>query len=556
MSNKKSKTKAPTAPVVTEATSEQVAPKESKSKRLSLFKLSRKTLPVYGLIILLLGTGVYALVNRQTTKVLAPAKQQKLAGDTSLLEGRTLVRYKTDDAYEKNSSGQIKTVTIKDEVRNVRQKSFSITLEKDNKTQNIVLDSSVFEFGATNDGRLYALSCSTPERGEAGFDNPSFTVQFYDTNGKKLTQTSWHQEDVARPAAVGQYCQPAPSYFNVKTDGRPDFTPRGYGRVHVDDINYKVVFAKADGSLQDVDTETDTDIDVPLGSTPDKKLFLYNRVSAKRTEDGCGSVISLPYKVVDYSGLINELHAVDLTTGTDTLVGTEASFGVDKHRINLSQIGYFSIDSARYYLVEGTHVGCGMGESRPIRIAYIDLKTMKLGTISSPAGKEYADYCFSRDGKYILESGVVDDYNDKTPPKAPDVPTVLDSSNNITYQLNEATDTFQCDGGITGGFPNSLPNTFTRLVRDNAFAKSDYTKISLPLKGLEILDPSTRAIRKVTFTTPIDHGQTNSVFYTNDPSVGYVLSARYDSGTAINATTLFNFNTGKTLDVPYAQIVL
>ncbi len=498
------------------------------------------------LILLFVGAAVFAFIWNQRGDQLRVLDN----GNSSLLKDRVFVRYEENGAYEKDSStGEVKKITdAKGNVNSIRKKTFEITLEKNGTKHPVILDDKTIEFGATTDNKLYSISCSVAEDGMVGADNASFTVQFYDQDGNKTKQANWKEQDTTRPADLGNDCQS--NYFSIRSN-RVDFAARNYGRELVDDLNYKLVFVKNDGSKQDVDIETTADINIPLGPTPDKKLFLYNRISAKRLPDGCGGPITeLPYKVVDFSGPINELHAVDLLAKKDTLIGTEKSFSATDHQINLSHRGDFSKDSARYYLVDvGSvgHGGCSDGNIVPIRIPYIDLKTNKLETISSPDGKEYSNYCFNENVNYILESGVVDDYDDATPAKTPAAPTVLNIMNSTVYQDNNLTDGFGCESW--------LPNTFMKLDTTADETEEEHT---YSLLGFSTFDPATKAIQKTTLKTPVLYKSVlflkgsfiSSIQKTGAANVGYINRDR------VEKTVLFNAKTGEIQEVDYAQLVL
>ncbi|MBX4190546.1 hypothetical protein KW794_00480 [Candidatus Saccharibacteria bacterium] len=514
-------------------------------------KRSRKPLKLVAIVLVLLVlSSVTAFAILHYAKK-SPTKSSSTA--SALLKDRALLRYVPDAAYEKDAGGKVKTITEADgTVLNVRKKTFDVTIEKNSVQHSVSLDNKVTDFGATTDNTFYALSCEVPKEGTVGADNASFTVQFYDQVGNKLKQSKWRQQD-NRSDVIGDYCNT--DYFNIASYAPADFTARGYSRDAVDNLNYKVVYIKPDGSKQDVDTETAKDIDIPLGASPNSQFFLYNRVSAKQTIEGCGGEpIQLPYKVVDYSGPINELHVVDLTTNKDTMVGTEDSFADTNHGINLSSEGTFSSDSSRYYLNEGGHGGCRGGGSYPIRIAYINLKTNKLETITSPAGKEYSNYCFSDDGKYVLEYGAVDDFDDTTPPKAPSPPTILNTVDNTIYQSDKLTTAFECAAVW-------LPHTFTAL---NKTTQQDKINPSFTtdktLLGLSSFNPATRVSQSVTFKSPIDLSGSRIDTITETSTAGISYLNRVSSGdnsTSKNLPTiLFNNMTGETAEVSYAPIVL
>ncbi len=506
---------------------------------------------VIALILLAAVAAVAAIIIQNSSA--NPKQKVNQPATSSLKKDRVFVRYETDAAYEKDDAGNIKELIAADgATTKARKETFEVTLEKNGITRHIALDKKVIRFGTTSDNDFYALSCTVVEFGKVGGDNVSFIVQFYDQDGNKTRQATWKQQDTIRPVALGESCD---GVFVVNSSNPLDFAARGYGRELVDDINYKIVFVKADGSKQDVDTETTKDIDILLGPTPDKKLFLYNRVSAKRTSPGCGGeVVDLAYKIPDFSGPINELHVVDLATGKDTMLGTEKSFSAENHAIDLSQMGKFSSDSGRYYLIDvgsAAHSGCSDAPSVPIRIPYIDLKTNKFETIISPTGREYSKYCFTSDGKFVLEYGVVDDYDDATPAKTLAAPTVLNTSDSSVYQSDNLTKEFEC---TTDSW---LPGTFMTLNKTGNETKKEHI---YTLKGLTTFNPATKVVQKTTLKTPVlrkselyFNNVTISpfdVFKTNTDNVGYINTQPGDK------TVLFNALTGETQEVDHADLVL
>lgn len=463
-----------------------------------------------------------------------------------------LLRYEDNSAYERTKTGALaENIDAEGSHTNVRKKSFNVSIETNGIKHDVTLDEKTVEFGATTDNTFYSLSCSVPDITVAGADNASFSAQFYDKTGKKLGQKSWKEQDTSAPTKYSKYCSSKSNYFNVAIMPT-SFSNRNYGREHIDDLNYKVTYLKADGSKQDIDSESAADIDIPLGATPDKKLFLYNRVSAKRTLDSCTDTTELPYKVVDFSGPINELHVYDLVKKTDTLVGTESSFSSPSHEINLSDIGYFSSDGSRYYLKEGGHGGCRGGDSKPIRIAYIDLKTNKLQTIESPSGKQYSSYCFTENGKYVLEEGAVDDYDESTPALTAATPTILDSSSGAAYV--SPNDKLSC------AYSDATKNNFVAISKTTE-PFNEVTK-DVSLNDLTVFNPSNKTSQSITFTKAIDtrNNSINAIALSSNPNVGYVnRSGSYDQAKQQStgvATTIFNFTTKEVIEVPFAQVVL
>ncbi len=502
------------------------------------------------LVALGIGGATYALVKRYTNNVPTTSSKKTVVG--SILLDRTLLRYTENAAYEKDGSGATKTTTNADGSTNfVRKKSFVVTIEKNGFNKDITLDDKTISFGATADNKFFALSCTVPALGAVGGNDATYTAQLYSTNGTKTNAITWKQQSVTAPAS-DDTCQYSQGSFNV-VGTRFDLSSRGYGREAVDALNYKVVYAKLDGTKQDVDTETLSDIDVPLGVSPDKKVFMYNRISAKQSLDGCTESIALSYKIPDFSGPINELHAYNLATKLDTLVGTDKSLSAPSHEIVLDTIGYFSTDSSRYYLREGGHGGCRGGDSKPIRIAYIDLKTNSLAVIGSPEGKQYSGYCFTENGAYALEYGALDYFNGATPALEPGMPSILDTSTGKTY---EATDkNLGCD------YATHANNRFVGFSKITTIDKNNYPQDKL-LLGLSVFSPNDKTSRSITFKIPLEL-DTHSINFTSFSAaedIGYINRiGNYDSHTSIATpvpTLIFDLKSGNSQEVPYAQVVL
>ena len=512
-------------------------------------KKSKKKLIFISLIfalVLLASGAIYALILSKNSS--NNSSKNNNTQQLGLLKDISLVRYEIDGAYQKDETGSIKKI---DSNTFVRKDSFTIEVDRNGKTNQITLDNKTWYFGKTTDGQLYAISCSSPEYGKTGADDPEYTAQIYNLEGTKKDTKKWHLQDATAPFAFPE----GYSLDGCDTSTNPSFTfqsdlvlnlnTKNYGREHIDALNYKVVFITKDGTKKNIDNETSTDIDIPLGASPDEKYFMYNRVSSKQTEDGCGDEVNLSYKVPDFFGPINELHAVEVATGKDTLIGTEKSFAIPDYPINLSIPGYFSADSARYFLTAGDHSGCSGGDSKPIRIAYIDMKTLKLKTIVSPVGKTYASYCHTENGKYIMEYDAVhDDSKEDAKQLANPIPSILNTSTDDIYAAPDGI--FGCNVGFA-------KNMFTALQYDINDSRTRPSE----LLGLRILDPETKNMRSVTLDKPIslsENKQIKESGLTFNQNVGYL----YRNGDTFNDfdVFLFNLTTGETKSIPYAKIIL
>lgn len=509
------------------------------------------------LAVLMLASAAIAIVLPKLKKTSSLEVAPAISDNSVLLKDRAFIRYVDGDAYEKDEQGGFKRVTNADGSQvDVRKPSFTVEVEYNGEKHDLTLTDKIFELGSTTEGEIYALSCDSIAAGVAGAENVTYTASIYSKDGQQIRTESWKERDMDAPTSLqDKYC--SASYFNISgTYGQFDLSSRGYGQELVDDINYKIVYMSQDGMKQDVATETSRVVDLPLGVSPDKKTFLYNRVSAKRVSDpGCGGeAVTLPYKIPDYSGPINELHAVDLETKKDTNIGSEKSFGTEIHPISLRQKGYFSKDGARYYLREGVNGGCAGGYDEPLRIAYIDLRTKTLQTIESPEGKIYTQYCFTSNKQYILE------YTDSSSQKYPSIPpSILDTASGEAYQHPELTDAFYCNSY------GADSNLFIALDRPRAEGTGTEYKY---LNGIRLFNPDTREYSSISFDVAIDAEYTdvNSVSLVSE-DIGAVIRKKLEGYPTVDPSTgelragepptvLFDIQTGRTIEVPYTQIVL
>jgi hypothetical protein len=521
----------------------------------------KKVLIALAAVIVIGGGGSVALAatfmsSHKTVARTNAALPQKTTAATALTANRTFIRYEKDGAYEKDAKGVVKETVDKDGVHNsVRKKNFTVTVERNGQKHDLTLGDTTQEVGITTKGAIYALSCSVPAVDQVGADNPSFTAQFYDKDGAKLTALSWKRRDANRPVGVGGYCNN--TYFNMPQGKPVDFTSSNVSQQPIDSLNYKLLYKG-----KEVDRETENDIDIPLGLSPDGMTFLYDKVGATRVAAGCGPETTIPYKLPVYDSS-NELHSFNLKTGVDTNIGPESAFNSGpQHEINFSKLGVFSSDGSHYYLQEGGHGGCRGGDSHPIRIPYIDLKTNKFETISSPAGKEYSEYCYNDTLPFAVEFGAVDDFNDKTPAKIEAAPSILNLDDGTTFQAADF-----IAGGVDCFANNNFPGKFVEYDKTQAkVAPNDFLS-DVTLTGLRTLDPLKKSVQKLTFDTPIAIAPANLNFVglTSDNGVGYVNRGIFTDTSSIDTTKvkssnvptiLFDVKTGKTAEVPYAQLVL
>lgn len=524
-------------------------------------RLNPKWLLVIALVLVLGGGGVYAAAQISSKRTHNAKSNQSLADVRYLLQDVSFVRY-NNDAYDVEKVYNETTGKVEREI-STRKESFDIQLERNGTATSIPIDKTVMEFGATTDGKLYTLSCTVPDEGQVGGNNPKFFMQLYDNTGQKGEVKEWQALDAAAPVSADSHCSAGDSdnkMFQMEVSERFDTAARNFGREAVDALNYSIVFINKDGAKKVIDTEVTSDIDIPLGVSPDQKKFIYTRISAKRTTFGCGGGLDLAYKIPDYDGPINELHVVDIETGKDTLIGPESSFSADGYPVNISSPGRFSPDSMRYYLETGLHQGCTDGDDPAIRIPYIDLTTNQFHTISSPEDKDYNAYKFNSDGTYIIETGVVGGVPSG---EYEPYPTVLNPSTGATFTISDesAVNPEEYREAEIGSYEyiNRLVGVFiglgmTRQPDENGRLKAQ------ALTKLYVLDPATRKISSVDLpgisvgTYPLE-----SVGETVSGRAYYITRGR---NTAADPTgwrpdvDLVDKGNGASTHVPYADIVL
>lgn len=488
------------------------------------------------LVVVMIGAGVFYCLYKNGD--LTNNKQQMSASTNpgsveGLVAGYTFIKYTPNSEYDKYDPD--------DSRGNVRADSFHIQLVRNGMSHPVTLGKNIMEFGRSVGGGFYALGCTPVAAESVGAENQTFSLTFYDVDGKVASQQSFQQRSADAPfvsSASSLYCNDG---FELGSSIKVSPNEKiGYGQQKIDDLNYDI-YVTNDGKKREIARENTKVVDIPLAMSPDKRILFYDQVSSKRTEISCGGEVKLPYKIPNYDGSINDLHMVDLTTGTDKNLGPEKSFSTESYPISLSLSGTFTPGGERYFLQTGVHHGCGDGVLGPIHLPYINVPSGEVGAITSSKSLGYNDSCISPNGDFALLYKESDEDKDFIPS-----PTIVNLANSKTFRLHNSYKGF--DDGSNCAFNRGGADVFV-----NTLPAQSYSNSAVVINAIRILDPAVGTVKDIKLTTPINIKDA----YMDDIQIlpsqvgGYIsLSRNSQNGYDQIVTTIFFDAAGHTKTVP------